>query len=138
MTKLFYLDTSIWLDFLEDRNEPNMPKSDWAKKFIENIILYDDKIIISDVVINELIALGYSEYDLEEIFLGFDEIIIRKNSLKKQVGKAKDLSKKREVPLLDALHAVIARDNNALLITFDNHFKQLTDIVKTSTSKEFI
>ena len=34
MNEKFYFDTSIWLDFFEDRNEPNLPKSDWARKLV--------------------------------------------------------------------------------------------------------
>ena len=33
----YYLDTSIWLDLFEDRNEPNFPKSDWAEKLNQKI-----------------------------------------------------------------------------------------------------
>lgn len=115
-----------------------MPKSYWAKELIKKIILNNDKIIISDVVKNELITLGYSKYNLDEIFSNLRNIIIYINSNKKQIGKAKDLSMKRKIPLLDVLHALISRDNKAILITFDNHFKQITDIVKTKTSKEII
>jgi len=38
MEKRFYLDTSIWLGFFEERDEPNFPKGTWAKKLIKKII----------------------------------------------------------------------------------------------------
>jgi hypothetical protein len=34
----FYLDTSIWLDFFENRNEPNFSKGTLAKELIKKII----------------------------------------------------------------------------------------------------
>lgn len=37
MAERFYFDTSIWLDFLEKRDEPNLPKSAWVKDLIEKI-----------------------------------------------------------------------------------------------------
>ena len=48
MNKLFYFDTSIWIDFLENRNDPNFPKGEWVKKLIKNIISDSNKIIFSD------------------------------------------------------------------------------------------
>lgn len=65
-------------------------------------------------------------------------IIIGVYSTKKQVGKATDLSKKRNIPLFDALHALIARDNRAILITLDEHFKEMTDITKPCRPRDFI
>ena len=129
MAKRFYFDTSIWLDFLEKRDEPGLPKGTWAKKLIEKIIKNKDKIVLSEVIKNELIGLGYSRYELESIFFPFQKILISVYSNKKQFGKAKDLSDKRNIPLFDALHAILARDNRSILITRDKHFDKLLDII---------
>ena len=53
-------------------------------------------------------------------------------------GKAKDLAAKRNIPKMDALHALIARDAGALLVTLDHHFKELTDITKSYQPNELI
>ena len=47
MVERYYLDTSIWLDFFENRNEPNMPKGDWAHNLLERITKNNDKAIYS-------------------------------------------------------------------------------------------
>ena len=48
MADKYYFDTSIWLDFFEDRNEPNLPKSKWARELVNKIIENDDKVLYSD------------------------------------------------------------------------------------------
>ena len=59
-------------------------------------------------------------------------------STEKQVRKSKDLSSKRDIPKGDALHALIARDNKATLVTLDNHFKKLYDITKSKRPQDII
>ena len=138
MLKRFYLDTSIWLDFFENRNEPNLPKGKWARALVNKIIKNNYKIVISEAVKNEMLVLGYSRYQIEGMLLPFSKILIEVYSTEKQRGKAKDLSKKRNIPLFDALHTLIARDSKAILITLDNHFQKLTDITKSHKPLEFI
>jgi predicted nucleic acid-binding protein len=138
MNGLYYFDTSIWLDFLEERDEPNMPKSTWAKELVRTVIENEDKILLSEWIMNEMIELGMSKHDIEEKFNSLRNILIIVYSTKKQFGKAKDLSKKRGVPIRDALHSLIARDNRAIMVTRDRHFNQLSDIIKYKKPEELI
>lgn len=55
----YYLDTSIWLDLMEDRNE-DMPKGKWARAMFSRIVRNDDTVLVSDVVQEELERLGYT------------------------------------------------------------------------------
>ncbi|MEK6889304.1 MAG: PIN domain-containing protein [Nanoarchaeota archaeon] len=136
--KRFYFDTSIWLDFLENRNEPNFPKSEWVKALVEKITREESKIILSDTNILELECVGCSRYEIEDLFGHLKQRIVYVESKENQIGKAKDLSAKRKIPKRDALHAILARDNHAFLITFDEHFKELADILKSHRTDEFI
>lgn len=138
MSKGYYLDTSIWLDFFENRNEPKIQKGTWAKMLIGKIINDNSKIILSEVVKNEMIALGYSRYEIEDLFKPFQRIIVNIYSTRRQFGLAKDLSKKRKVPLFDCLHAVLARDHRATMVTLDKHFNKLLDIIKYRKPNEII
>lgn len=138
MKKRFYFDTSIWLDFLEKRDEPGLLKGTWAKELFEKIIKNNGKIVLSEVIKNEMIGLGYSRYELESVFFPFQKILISVYSNKKQFSKAKDLSDKRDIPLFDALHALIARDSKALLITRDRHFDKLLDIISYKKPEDVI
>ena len=138
MEEYYYFDTSIWLDFFENRDEPNFPKSIWARKLIRKIIQEEGKIIFSDNNMIEFVENGYLEFEIEEKLNKFGDLVIHIDSTEKEIGKAKDLAQKRNVPKRDALHALIARDNNAILITIDNHFKKLTDIAIPHKPKDFI
>lgn len=136
--KRFYLDTSIWLDFFEERNEPNRPKSEWAKKLITKIIGKADIIVYSDLILRELENTGYSNFDVENLLFLLENNLVFVESTNAEIKRAKDLASKRSVPRKDALHALIARDNNAILVTLDRHFQSLNDIVKVRKPQELI
>lgn len=138
MMQKFYLDTSIWLDFFEDRDEPNFPKSDWAHKLLNKITENNDKVIYSDNNIYELNIIGYTTYELENMLQPLKPILIFVESTEKQISKAKDLSLKRNIPKRDALHALIARDNKSILVTLDRHFQKIRDIIKPKRPQDLI
>lgn len=136
--KSFYFDTSIWLDFLEKRDEPNMPKSEWALKLVDNITNNNDTIVYSDLTLMELKNAGYSIFEVEDLFSALNLRLFFVEATREQFGKGKDLSYKRQIPKGDAIHALIARDNRARLITFDKHFEKLQDIIKVYNPKEIM
>ena len=72
------------------------------------------------------------------MFKSLKLILIFVESTEKQIGKAKDLSLKRNIPKRDALHALIARDNNAILVTLDKHFQQIRDIIEPKRPQDLI
>lgn len=134
----FYFDTSIWLDFFENRDKPNLPKGKWAHELINKIIREDSKVIYSDHNLVELEIAGYSSYEIDNLFNKIKSILVFVESTEKEIGKAKDLSLKRNIPKGDALHALIARDNKSILITLDKHFQKVKDITKPNNPKDFI
>ena len=138
MKEKYYFDTSIWLDFLENRDEPNMPKSEWARKLVNKISEENGRVILSDNNVLELEDIGYSKHEIEDLLSSLKQFINYIESTEKQIGKAKDLSQKRNIPKRDALHAIIARDSKAVLVTFDNHFKKLIDISKPHNPRDLI
>ena len=132
---LLHFDTSIWLDFFEYRDEPNLPKGMFAEKLVNKIIVEDERIVYSEAIKDELSDLGYSTNEIEELFEPLGKVLIFSEVTKKQFGKAKDLSAKRNVPLFDALHALIARDNKAIMVTRDAHFNNVNTLVLHSEAK---
>ena len=138
MTEKYYLDTSIWLDFFENRNEPNLPKGEWAHKLLNKITQNNDRIIYSDNTIYELSIIGYPTYELDSILQPLKPILIFVESTEKEISKAKDISLKRNIPKRDALHALIARDNKSILVTLDRHFQKLSDIIKIKRPQDLI
>lgn len=138
MNRRFYLDTSIWLDLFENRDEPNFAKGTLIKELLKIIVKNEDKIIYSDLTVLELEEAGYPRWYVEELIEPFSKLVEYKESNDFQIGKARDLAAKRDVPPGDALHSLLSRDSNAFLLTYDNHFKELLDITKPHTPQEFI
>ncbi len=132
----YYLDTSIWLDLFENRNEPNLPKGIFAKKFMELMITAEEELIYSDIVDIELKRQGYSQDELYYLMSDFEKILIRIEATKKQASRARELSNRRSIPFLDALHAVLAKDNKAVIITRDKHFQILSDLAESRKPEE--
>ena len=94
MTEKYYLDTSIWLDFFENRNEPNLPKSDFAHELLDKITKNNDKIIYSDIVIIEFRVVGYQSLEIEKLFEKIKAILIFVESQKNKREKQKTYHQK--------------------------------------------
>ena len=133
----YYFDTSIWLDLFEKREE--FPyKFTSVQRLLKYIRLHNDKIVYSKAVIDELRKLGYSSFELGILFRRFRQLLIRVWQTKHHYGKAKDLAAKRDIPFFDALHALLAREAKAILISRDKDFQRLQDIVINKKPEEII
>mgnify|MGYP001595781821 CR=1 FL=1 len=132
----YYLDTSIWLDLFESRNEPHLPKADYAEAFIEGVISKGETLIYSNAVKVELEGQDYAWWEIDRFFEPLTKVLEYVEYTVKQFTKAKDLAAKRNLPLMDALHAILARDCKAMLISRDTDFSELKDIVKTEKPED--
>jgi len=134
----YYLDTSIWMDIYENRKGYfGEPLGEFGIKLISLILNKKSKIIISDLLIIEL-KINYSIEEINGMFKLFEKQIEKIVSSEEQQAEATKLAKERNLPRGDALHAILARDNNYILITRDKHFKQLKDIAITYKPEEII
>lgn len=134
MNEIFYLDTSIWIDIYDKRDY----NGEVAKKLLKKIILHDACVIYSDMHLIEFKRLGFSEYEVNQMLsIAKPDHIKRVHSTKEQVLEANKL-KRRNVPFGDALHAVIARDHEAQMVSRDEDFYRLKDIVLTKKPEELI
>ena len=127
------LDTSIWIDIYDKRDH----NGEVAKKLLEMIIIEDDSVLYSDIVVAELKKLGFSDYEVHEI-LTIPNKVKRANVTKNQFEEAKNLAKKRDVPMRDALHAIISRDNDAQLVSRDWDFDKLKDITRAKKPEDLL
>ena len=131
----FYFDTSIWLDFLEKRGE----NSKVAVKLIQEVIKNDCIVLYSVMVLQELRNLNYFESEIEDLLSIFRSANIRIVHIdKKQLEETERISKERELPRRDVFHAILARDNEAIIITRDRHFDKLKDVVVTKLPEDII
>ena len=138
MTEEYIIDASIWVDFYEDRKGyNNEPLGDYAFKLLVKIKAQEKVIVLTDFLIKELETL-YSIVEINGIFNPFNKILKKVIATKKQRQEAKKIAKERDVPAGDALHAIVARDNNSILVTRDRHFRKLEDISKHHKPEELI
>ncbi len=131
------MDTSIWLDLFENRNEPNLPKGDYAKLLLKNIITNKSIIIYSTVVIFELKSNGYTYEDIKLLFEPIRKILYYADA-REFMGRARDIGIKRNIPKGDVAHALIARHCKAVMVTRDGDYYKLGDIIKPQKPENLI
>ena len=138
MIEEYLIDTSIWVDIYEDRKGyNNEPLGDYAFKLLVKIKAKESAIALTDFLIKELETL-YSVAEINGMFKPFENIIKKIISTEKQREEAKKIAKERGVPAGDALHAIVARDNDIILVTRDRHFRKMEDISKHYKPEELI
>lgn len=121
----YYIDTCIWRDYFENRSDNFRPLGEWAFKLIHKIISNEDLIIISDHLIKEL-EIRYSKEEIRNILSIIpSQLFVYKNISTRHIAYSKQIKKKYKIPWADALHAAIAKESQALLITRDKHLEEL-------------
>ena len=134
----FYLDTCIWRDYFENRSDKFRPLGDWALLIIKKIIEESDLIIFSDLVKEELF-IAFSETEIKEILsIVPEQLLIRIVSSAEQLQESIKLARELKLPKKDVLHAILARDNDAVLISRDKHFSSLTEQVTIKKPEDLI
>lgn len=137
MEEKYCIDTAIWIDFIENRKDPFTNLGECAFKLLSYLLTTKGKIIVSEVLFWELTQHSAIE-KIGGLFMLFSKNLEKARVSEKQPEEAEFLAKTRNVPRGDALQAVIARDNNAIMISRDNHFQQLTDICTTIKPEELV
>jgi predicted nucleic acid-binding protein len=117
----YYVDTCVWIDFVEGEK--------YSEDFFYKIIHNEDSIIISNLVFKEFVKhKKYSNIQSAITLLKSKQLIEFVTYTYSQNEEASKICK--DMPLADALHAIIARDFNATLITRDKHFLMLRHICR--------
>lgn len=130
---VYYFDTSIWLDLAEKRGY----KGEIVKGLLQKIIKENKIILYSDFTLKELKKIGYLENEINKILSAAKPNNFKRiHKTEEQFLEGKRLAKQRNIPLGDAIHAILARDHEALLVSRDPDFKKLKDIVETKTPEE--
>ncbi len=133
MAEKYILDTCIWRDFYEDRfSKSGAPFGKYATDLFMKILKNKDNIFFSESLLREL-KRDYGEENINDMLnlLVFNKILIRIDITKEEHSEAKKLAEERDVPFVDALNAVHARNYKAIMVSTDPHFfKDLSDIVK--------
>jgi predicted nucleic acid-binding protein len=135
----YYLDTSVWRDYYENRSDGLRPLGDFAFDLLKRIKSEKDIVVYSELTIKEL-ARDFDEETIKELFsilLGYD--LLEKVEIRdEQIKEAKELSLKTGVHLSDCIHSIVARDNDAILIARDKHFEALRNIVEIRKPEDLL
>ncbi|HIG95554.1 TPA: type II toxin-antitoxin system VapC family toxin [Candidatus Woesearchaeota archaeon] len=138
MSEKFYIDTSIWIDLYEDRKGYHQePLGDFALRLFSMIKTKEHKLIITDILINELEGY-YSQEEINGMMKPFEAIIKKVISTTEQRQKARQIAQRRNLPPGDVLHAILAHDHQLILVTRDNDFRKLTDICEHFKPEDLI
>ena len=126
MCKRFYVDTSVWRDFLEDRSDGLKPLGEFAFQFLKKCLKEKAQVVFSGIVLKELLPV-FSEAEIAKRLFEFKEIIVDIDCSSAQKREAVNfwLKTGKRFPYSDVLHAIIARDNNAVLVSRDRHFWEI-------------
>ena len=141
MKKIYLLDTCIWRDFYENRfSKIGRPLGKYATRLFMKILKDKNKILFSEALILEL-KKDYEERDVNDMLnlLFLNKTLERIEITKEEHLEAKKLSQERNIPYIDCLNAIHARNYKAIMISQDDHyFKNLIDITKTIKPEDII
>ncbi len=108
-------------------------------KLIQKILADDDVILFSDLIVQELKSIGSSQKEFFQIFSKSEKENLRRIHIyREHIQEARGIARRRCVPLGDALHAILARHHNALLVSRDRDFEKLKDLTCARLPEEFI
>lgn len=135
-----YVDTHIFIDYYLDRKNHFRPLGEFAFNFIRNAASCKYHVLISSFNLIELSDnLKMSEQDLWEKVLNLlyeaGKITVVEVS-DAQRAESRKISKERKIAIADALFAILARDNNAILISRDIHHDEVKDFVEVKKPEE--
>lgn len=124
MVQNYYLDTCIWRDYFENRQDRFRPLGDWTLALIKKIIEKGEFIIYSDLVEEELLIELTTEKIKEMLEIAPKGIIIKIKAAHEQIKRAEQLARQLQTPRKDTIHMILAMDNNAILVSRDKHFHE--------------
>ena len=135
MASKYYVDTAIWRDLHENRKDKSKNLGELAFGLFVKIRSNKEKIVYSDFVVEEL-SRAYDEQIIGKLFKNVSALLEKVEISEKQMKEAAVLSKELNIPFGNALHGVLARDNNAIMVTRDKHFKKLKDKIVVKKPEE--
>ena len=81
---------------------------------------------------------AYDKQTIDKLFKGVSELLEKVEINDKQLKEAAALSKEHKIPLGDAVHGILARDTNSIMVTRDRHFRKLKDKINIKKPEDLI
>ena len=133
-----HFDTCIWRDFYESRiGLRGKPLGKYAADLFFNVIKNKAELLFSNLTVSELTR-DYEISEIEEMFdCLFSVGILKKIMIEKIVyEEAKEISAEKSIPTSDVVHAILARNNNAIFVSQDKHAQLLKYFVEVKRPEE--
>ena len=130
------MDTAIWRDYFEDRKDNIRPLGEFAFRFLKNCEKKGCKVLYSGLVVQELKS-DYSGERVKKVFFPFKHFLVKVSISNEQISEARRmLLSAGGTHLKDVIHAILARDNDAVMVTRDRHFDALIGFVEVAKPEE--
>ena len=133
----YYIDTNIWRDYYEDRKDPYKNVGEIAFRLLSKLLALNNTIVVSTFLLREL-EVDYSIEMIRALTKPFARLFEKREVSEEQFLEAKAIARERDVPIGDAIHAILARDNGALIVTRDKDFERLRDICEYAKPEDII
>ena len=128
----------MWRDHYENRHGyGGRPLGGYATALFIKLFSRKDEVLFSEFVVKELLK-KYDRNSVNNMFgiLSMASILKRVEIREKDTFEARNISYRRNLPVNDVLHAILARNNNAILVSQDKHFQLLKDIANVKRPDE--
>ncbi|MFH1510312.1 MAG: PIN domain-containing protein [Candidatus Woesearchaeota archaeon] len=135
MLKKYYLDTSIWMDYYEDRTDPSKEIGKMAFDLLAKLLASNRTIVVSTFVLREL-EVTYSLDMVRGMTIHFEKLMEKVSPTDCQLKEAKKIAEQRGIPKGDAIHAILSRDSKAILVSRDRHFEKLKDVCEVAKPED--
>ncbi len=135
-----FVDTHIFVDYYLDRSDNIRPLGEFTFNFLKRAVACEFYIFVSEGVLKELEeTLRKTRNEIIDVI--FSNLTKAKKvefvtPSEHQITEARMLAEERKIPKSDALFTILARDNNATLISRDWHHKEVEDIVEVKKPEE--
>ena len=129
MMQKILLDTNIYLDFYLDRKDNLKPLGEFAFRLIKETVSCKYMVLITDYHFIEI--KNSLNCNIKDIWKRILDSLNKSKKIKeiiptdREVTEAKEISRLKNLPFGDCLFAVVAKNNNAKLVTRDRHFNEL-------------
>ena len=140
MSKLIYVDTNVYLDLFEDRQDKFRSFGEVSRQLFRRALGCEFNIVVSSVVVDEIKYNGY----YKDFLVLFDDLkdknkIIYTEETYKDRVYADELKNLRRTPFKDTCHTVIAARMKAEVLITRNlkDFQNFLDIIEI-ISPDFI
>src|SRR3989338_155957 len=141
MTKLYYVDTCVWLNLFKKEGDLSKGLPYWklAENFIEKTMKSPDmKIAYSGIILRELQIILEEEYNKKRKFFEEDPLFLKIELLPEDKTKARILESQYQfkISFYDLLHMMVCKRLSMTLITRDNQLLRIAKENKVTAMKQ--